>query len=578
MNIFLSVLYNYKKRILIGILALIFTDLGQLIVPQILKRAVNSLSKGEATWKSLSIYAIHLICLAVIVVVFRFLWRYFILGVASEYEKSLRNKIYNHLLLLSTRYFQKTKTGDLMACATNDIDAVRMAMGMGVVAAFDSIIISFFAITAMLYISPVLTLYAILPFPVLAVLVLILGRKINKRFEEVQDTFSIMTEKVRESVAGIRVLKAFVKKEEDILDFYKISTFYLKKNIELIKIWGLLLPVIAAIAGGATVILLVFGGRYVILGRISIGEFVAFLSYLSMMTWPMMAIGWVVNLIERGRASMNRIETILNEIPDVTDARDSIDVSLKGEIELRDLSFSYPKDFQISSEYLSGINLKIKSGSTIGIVGRTASGKTTIVNLLLRLWNPPSSTIFIDGYDILKISLKRLRDTIAVVPQDPFLFSASIMENINLGKELFREELKGVASDSGIYEEIINFPQGFDTLVGERGITLSGGQKLRIALARAIAKDSSIIILDDTFSQVDSETETNILNNLKKLKGKKTIIIISHKISSVKNADLIVVLDEGKILETGRHEELLNSSKTYQKLFEIQKSQERLAL
>jgi ATP-binding cassette subfamily B protein len=565
-------LWEYKGRVVLGLLALFIVDGAQLVVPLIIRRAVDDLATGLILPQNLVKYSLIIVGLAIIVAIFRFFWRYFIIGTARKIEENLRNRIYHHLLKLQASLYEKAKTGDLMAHAVNDVDAVRMALGMGVVASADALIISFFALAAMITISPLLTLYTLLPLPLLTFIVLGFGRMIHKRFRDVQAAFSDLTERVREALSGIRVLKSFVQEKGETEHFKRVNEDFVKINMKLVKVWGIFFPIISFLAGTSLAIVLLFGGRKVVLGDITLGDFVAFSSYLGMMVWPMIAVGWVVNLIQRGTASIKRINIILATKPDIEDTPDSFSPEIEGEILIKNLNFSYDGN----SKILEDINIHIKRGMTLGIIGRTGSGKSTLVHLIPRIYDPPSNSIFIDGVEIKRIKIQTLRSSIGFVPQESFLFSTTIKENITFGRDIDENEVIMAAKLASIYDEIMDFPNGFETPVGERGVTLSGGQKQRIALARAILKNPKILILDDSLSQVDAETEEKILKNLKKNRRGMTTIIISHRVSAIKDSDYIIVMDEGKIIEEGIHEELIKNGGLYQRFYEMQKLEETL--
>lgn len=564
-----SLIWRYKKRIIIGLLAVLVVDGAQLVLPLIIRRAVDVLTLGKATGLILAKYAFYIIALSLIAATLRFVWRYFIVGTSRRIEEYLRNKFLSHIQTLSASFFSRTRTGDLMARATNDIEAVRRATAMGVSISVDSVIFLIFSLTAMIYISPNLTLYVAIPFPFLALIVTIFGRRIHQRFEKVQETFSQIMENVRESLSGIREIKAFVQEKGEIDNFKEINERFFRKNMALVRIWGVFDPLLMLLGGLTTGLVLLFGGRKAILNEISLGDLVAFSMYLGMLIWPMMAIGWMVNLFQRGAASMGRINRILLTQPEIKDERDALDLRIQGRIEYRNLSFSYPGKKEV---VLKDINLVIQPGMRVGIVGRVGSGKSTLIHLLCRVFESPRETLFLDGVDIRRIRLSTLRKNIGVVPQETFLFSTSIRENIAFGNpEASEEQIIEVAKICEVYSEIMEFPDGFDTLVGERGVSLSGGQKQRIALSRAILRNPQILILDDALSSVDAQTEERILKNLSKVMENRTSIVISHRIVAVENCDLIIVMDDGRIVEEGNHEELLGLNGIYATFYQEQK-------
>ena len=464
-----------------------------------------------------------------------------------------------------------------MAHATNDISAVRMALGPGVVMITDAVFITIAAFFMMIKTANVkLTILALLPLPFLAIMVGKFGKLIHSRFKDVQDSFSNLTDKVQENFAGIRVVKSFVQEEKEIEKFTESNTHNFKMNIRLVKAWGMFFPLIQFISSLSFLVVIWYGGTLVISGSISLGDFIAFNSYLSLMVWPMIAIGQVINVLQRGTASMERLNEIFNEKPEIYDSKDTVNLShIKGKVEFKDLSFKYPGTENYA---IQNINVNIGQGRTLAIIGRTGSGKTTLVNLLLRLFNTLEGKILVDGIDINKIPLKTLRENIGYVSQDSFLFSNTVKENIAFAFEgtIPDEEIYNAAKAAELYNNIMEFPDRFDTMLGERGVTLSGGQKQRTAIARAIIKNPSILILDDSLSAVDTQTEEKILNNLKDIMKNCTTILIAHRISTIKNADEIIVLDGGNIVERGTHEELLEIKGMYNDIYEKQLLEEKL--
>jgi ATP-binding cassette subfamily B multidrug efflux pump len=575
----LHYLWLYRARIFLGLVALFIVDGAQLIVPLIIRAAIDELTQTGTA--QLVLYAGYILGIAIVVAIFRFFWRYFIFGASRMIRRDLRDRLYAHLVKLSANFFANTKTGDLMAHATNDVEAVQFACGMGVLALADAIIMVSFSLAAMLSINWQLVLYAFIPLPLVTVFVVVIGRMIHRRFTAVQEAFSLLTEKVREAISGVRVIKSFAQESGFAKDFGRTNDFFIEKNLSLVRVQGFFEPMIALLAGLSSAIVLLVGGQRVISGAISLGDFVAFTSYLGMLTWPMMALGFVINLMQRGAASMERIEKILRTEPEITDAPDAISFPARASLVCRSLTFRYPvaEPSANGRPVLRDVSFSLEEGQKLGIIGLTGSGKSTLVHLLLRVFEPPENTLFIGGVDVRRIRLSELRRSIALVPQDPFLFSATIRENIAFGRPTAsEEEIIEAAKLAGIYDEILEFPNGLDTIVGERGVSLSGGQKQRVAIARALLLDPTIIIFDDALSAVDAEKEEEILRNLRDFMESKTAIVIAHRISAVKDSDLILVFDQGQIVERGRHEDLLALDGIYARLHELQKAEEAVRL
>ncbi len=570
-----SLLWKKKGKVLVGVFFLFIIDGAQLIVPLILRRAIDNLAQGIATFASITTYALWLVGIALFVAFFRFFWRYFLMGASRESERELRDRIYAHVMRLHAGFFSEARTGDIMALATNDAEAVRMAIGMGVVAAADAAIMGLFSLGAMLWISPSLTLYTAIPLAATTVVVLFFGKAIFNRFKAVQEAFADITERVRETISGIRIVKAFVQEDGEISSYRELNEDYIKKNMSLVKIWGFFWPLVTFFAGSATALVIWQGGAKAITGSISLGDVVAFMNYLWILVWPMIAIGWVTNLLQRGSASMKRIQELLDTEPEITEAARPFRAPVKGRVEFRGLTFSYSEG---AEPVLRDITLDLEEGMTLGIVGRTGSGKTTLVSVLPRLFDPPPGTVFVDGVDVREWSLEALRGAIGFVPQEAFLFSATIRENIAFfNPDAPEDSIIEAAKAADIWREIEEMPDSLETVVGERGVTLSGGQRQRVALARALIKDPRILILDDTLSAVDFETEERILENLRAFLPGRTGLIISHRLSAVAEADLIIVLKDGRIVEKGTHEELLRLGGIYGKTWELQQLEKATA-
>jgi ATP-binding cassette, subfamily B, multidrug efflux pump len=562
----LALLLAHRRALGVGFAGLICVDLLQLILPKISQRVVDRLAAGVIEPRSLWLAGGAVVAVSLGMGACRFVWRYFLMGTSYRIERDLRQKLYDHLQTLSPQYYDRTKVGDVMAHATNDLAAVRMATGMAALAALDSLVLATASITIMLAMSPSLTLLVLIPLPLLTFLMFRFGRIVHVRFTAVQEAFSRLTEKAQESISGIRVVKSYGDEASEERYFADRARTSANENIRLARAWGIFGPLISALASASLAILIGAGGRMVIRGALSLGELVAFTSYLNTLIWPMMAAGWVVNLLQRGTASLDRLEVIFSTSPDVVGGPRT--QPPPPALELRGLGFTYPNT---TREVLREVSLRLPVGRTLGIVGRTGSGKTTLVELLLRLYDPPAGTIFLDGCDVRELALPTLREEIGYVPQETFLFAMSVADNIAFGRDgLDRAEVERLARLVDIHEEIVNFPQGYDTMVGERGVTLSGGQKQRVAIARALARDPRILILDDALSSVDTATENRLLAALRSGRQGRTNVVIAHRTSTVRSSDLILVLDGGRPAGLGTHEELMQQEGYYRDLHRMQ--------
>ena len=556
------------RLIITGIACLMAVDVLQLFIPRVVKWAVDDLAALALDMRQLAVYSGYIIAIALAMGVLRYFWRRLLIGNARVVEEGLRNRLFAHIQSLSAPWFDNRKTGDLMAHATNDINNIRMAVGMGVVALTDAIFLGTAAIGFMIYIDPVLTFYAMLPMPVIVVCTRIFGAKMHRLYTRVQATFSDMTEMVRESFAGIRIVRAFNREADEKRKLVDLSERYIDDNLRLINITGLFFPLMVFFTNVSLAIVILLGGRQAITARITPGDFVAFISYLNMIMWPMMAIGWVTNLIQRGMASLDRINAIMETTPDIADAPDAKPVDrLLGHIRFENVSFSYKASSAglvgetAAPSVLAGVFLDVPPGAALGISGRPGSGKTTLLNLLTRRYDVSEGTIKIDGTDIRKRRIADLHRNMALVPQEPYLFSGTIRENIVFGMDTegsgpHADKLDTVIRKAALEETLATLPKGLDTQVGERGVILSGGQKQRIVLARALLRDCPVMLFDDPVGQVDTETAALIIDTIREMAGKKTVLIASHRIAAISFADYIVVMDDGLIVESGTHDEL----------------------
>ncbi len=580
-NLIKPYLLENRSLIFLGLLCLIAVDFLQLFIPRVIKWTVDDLTSFHVDLTTLFLYALYIVCIAIMIGIFRYVWRRCLLGTSRRVEEGLRNMLFAHIQILSASYFDKVKTGELMAHATNDIQHIRMATGMGMVALTDAIVLGTAAIGFMAYINIKLTAFVLIPMPMIVLGARFFSKKMHRLYGEVQGSFADLTEVVRERFAGIRIIKAYNMKEGAATSLETASKEYIDKNLSLVRITGSFFPMMILFSNLSLAIVLFLGGRQTIDFTITPGDFVAFISYLGLITWPMMAIGWVTNLIQRGKASLDRINKIMQTRPEIEDIPEAVTIKhVKGSVVFENVTFSYGPGLHESGALtaLHGIDIKVDPGKILGIVGPPGSGKSTLLSLIPRVFDVSRGCILLDGIDIRDFQVRNLRSQISFIPQEPFLFDGTILENITFGNKRTKDpELIKAAEEACIYDTIISFSDGFETIVGEKGVILSGGQKQRIALARALIQNTSIIMLDDPVSQVDLETGNAIINSIRSMAGQRTIIIVSHRLSAVRFADQIIVLENGRIVESGAHAELLANDKYYAKTFRLQEIEEEYA-
>ncbi len=572
----LDILKKYKYQYLIGIIFVIICDLLQILVPAVIRELVTDIDSGMLTSEKIYYYIFMILILALGVALFRYLWRKLVVTASRKLEYQIRKKLFGHLESLSTEYFHHNTTGSLMAHATNDINSVRNSFGMGIVMVVDSLFMSIFTVITMLINTDLkLTLIALIPMPFIALSTFFLGGIIQNKFKTVQEAFENLTTKVQESFSGIRVIKAFAREGQENESFREYNQKNFDKNFDLVKIFGFMFPLIMFIATLSLIISISLGGIMVINNDLEIGRYVEFMMYLGLLTWPIIAMGWVINVLQRGIASLKRINIIFDEEPTIVDKEDvkAVD-NLEAKISVRNLTFTYPRT---DIEVLSNISFDLEVGKTLAIVGRTGAGKTTIANLLLRLYDTDDDNILIGGHSIKDLPIKQVRDMIGYVPQDNFLFSTKIGENIAFSNpEMSQENIENSTRIAHVHDEILGFPEKYETLLGEKGINLSGGQKQRISIARAIAKDPQILIFDDSLSAVDTKTEDSILKYLNTEIKDKTCILIAHRISTIKDADEIIVIDDTNIIERGTHDHLVSLDGLYNDIYKKQLLEDRV--
>ena len=567
-------LARYRRAFLTGFICVVLATAINTGGPWILKYAIDDLSQG-LTFEKVRLYGALLFALSAVGGVFRFLMRRIIVGASRDFEYDLRNDFFAALQRLHLAYFQHHRTGDLMSRATSDLGAVRMMMGPAVMYTASTVLTFIVGIILMISIDPWLTLVALVPLPFVTVVVKYFGHAIHTRFEKIQEQLSDISAIAQESLAGVRVVRAYGQEAFEIEKFRQANQEYVNRNGALIRLQGFYFPSMGLLMGIGALLVLWLGSRRVVAGQMTIGELVAFNAYLTMLGWPMIAFGWVSNLLQRGMASWKRLLEVLDAEPLVSDAEANEAIqSIDGAIEFRNLTFSFG-----AAVVLHGISFRVPRGTTTAIVGGTGSGKSTLLNLLPRLHEPPAGTVFIDGVDVRHIPLHVLRGAIGFVNQEPFLFSTTLAENIAFGARGDRGQWECIAAAAGIArldKDLAQFPQGYETTIGERGITLSGGQKQRVAIARALVVDPKILVLDDALSAVDTHTEEEILDRLSGVMAQRTSIIVSHRVSTVRDADQIVVLHEGRVAERGTHDELVRRDGFYADLYRKQLLEEEL--
>lgn len=573
MNSF-TFLFQYIKRhkyqYTAGIITLFVVDFANLFIPRLTGTITDGLTAHSLDWNGIKLCLLAIFGLGLTLALGRFLWRFFLFGASRSIEKELRNDMFRHLEKMSVEYYNEHKTGDLMTRFTSDLNAIRMAIGPAVICVFDASVMTIMVICQMMYYVNIrLTLLAIIPMLLICAGEIYYGKIMHARFRERQEAVSDLTDFVQESFSGVRVIKAFVRERSQMRAFARANRHTMDKNLNVVRMQAVVMPLLDVIIGLSSLITLVYGGYLALVGEITLGRFVAFNQYINMLVWPMLACGDAINMFSQGSASTRRIREIFDEKPEIYDRKDvQPPDEIRGDITFSHLTFIHRGH---SEPTLKDINLEIPAGTTLAIIGRTGNGKSTLVNLLLRLYNTKPGMILIDGRDINTIPLKALRENIAYVPQDNFLFSDTLKANIAFGAgEEDMDAITCATSVACIHENIVSFPDGYETIVGERGVTLSGGQKQRSSIARALMKDSPILILDDSLSAVDTDTEERILKNLKENRRGKTTLLIAHRISTIQNADVILVLEDGEAKEIGNHESLMAQNGIYRDMFEKQ--------
>jgi ATP-binding cassette subfamily B protein len=573
----LPYLKKYRRSYVWGGICVLLMNAIGVLVPPIVGRAIDDMRQAGISLHKIGTLALVLLLVSGTKAIFQFLIRWGLIGISREIEFDLRNDLFKHLEGLSHSFYQRTRTGDIMAKATNDLNAVRMLLGPGFMYTANTVVFTAFALGFMWHISHRLTFYAFLPLPLVSVIIQYFGRRIHERFERIQAMFSEISARAQENFSGVRIIRAYAQEEAEIASFETANREYIARSLTLVRLMGMLWPTLETMLGLAIVLVLWLGGREVLFGHITVGNFTEFNLFMALLTWPVIALGWVINIFQRGTASLGRISQLMEEKPEIVDAPSvhapSSDQQLTGDIEFRNLQFSYN-----GTPVLHDINLRIPAGSSLAIVGPTGSGKTTLVSLIPRIYDVETGTVLIDGKSVREYPLAFLRRNIGFVPQETFLFGETIRENIAFGvPDATDQDVRWAAEAANIATEIEDFPEQYKTIVGERGITLSGGQKQRTAIARALIRNPRILVLDDALSSVDTQTEDKILNHLREVMKGRTTIFISHRVSTVRNADLIAVLHSGRIVELGTHEELIARNGYYSDLYNKQLLEEELA-
>lgn len=563
----LPLLHRHRWKYLAGIASLVVTSGAQLLVPRFVGISVDQLVDGEGV-RAVAHTMLLLLATAVIIALGRFGWRYFIHGSSRRIEAELRQKLYDHLLKLAPDFFRSTKTGDLMARATNDMRAIRMATGIALVAFIDGLFMTLAIIVILFSRNPRLALVTIAPLPVITILIIALGSRIRTLFVTVQEGFSRMSDQAQEVLSGIRVVKAFVKEDFFLRRFASANDYYQQENMRLVRIWGLFFPLVTFLSGITLLILIWYGGLSMIDGSITAGDFVATLGYLQMLIWPMLGAGFTVNMLQRGAASLARINEILDTEASIRSPVNGRSEAPRGDLRVNNLSFSYPDQ---STPALHGISFHLPRGGVLGMLGRTGSGKSTLVGIIPRLQSTPADTVFLDDTDVTRYDLDVLRAGFGIVPQNSFLFSATVLENIRFARpDADRDEVIRVGTLAALAGDIEEFPSGWETVVGERGVTLSGGQRQRVAIARALLTDAEILILDDALSAVDTSTEERILQAILRERRGRATIIISNRVSTLRHADEVLVMENGTVVQRGNHFELISREGLYRDIFRLQ--------